>query len=375
ILLLDEPTNHLDIVSIAWLERFLVDTYTGCALVISHDHRFLDTISTHTIDVDYQRVTLYKGNYSDFEKAKVEERARRESEIDKNKAQIAEHEAFVKRFRSKATKARQAQSRIKQIEKIEIVELPESSRRYPTFKLVPARDTGRQVLEVEDLSKSYGEDKQVLSDLTLRVMRGERVALIGPNGVGKSTLLKILMGEVEADAGEFEWGHAVKPGYFSQEHAEFEGSEEATIHDWLWSHCPEQPTGFVRGKLAEVLFGKDEIEKKVGALSGGELARLVMAKIAIDEPTVLVLDEPTNHLDLEGIDALARGLEAYPNAIIFVSHDRWFVSRLATRIVELRPDGVEDFRGTYDDYLLWSGQRDHLDHERALEAARSSKRK
>jgi ATPase subunit of ABC transporter with duplicated ATPase domains len=372
ILLLDEPTNHLDIVSIAWLEQFLVNDFRGCALIVSHDHRFLDTVSTHTIDVEYQLVTLYKGSYSEFEKAKVEERARREADIEKNKAAIADHEAFVRRFRSKATKARQAQSRIKQIERIEIEELPESSRKYPTFKIPAARDTGRQVLEVEDLSKSY-DDKEVLRDLSLRIMRGERVALIGPNGVGKSTLLKILMGEVEADTGKFEWGHAVKPGYFSQEHGEVQGNEEATIHDWLWTFCPDQPTGFVRAKLAEVLFGKDEIDKKIGALSGGELARLVMAKISIEEPTVLVLDEPTNHLDLEGIEALAKGLEAYPNAVLFVSHDRWFVSRLANRILELRPGHVEDFRGSYDDYLRWSDQRDHLDHDQALAEARKKK--
>ena len=371
ILLLDEPTNHLDIVSIGWLERFLADDYKGCALVVSHDHRFLDTISTHTVDVDYGRITLYTGNYSEFDRAKTEDYERREAEIEKNRAQIAEQKAFVERFRAKASKARQAQSRLKQIDKMEIQELPESSRQHPYFKLEAARDTGRQVLEIEDLSKIYDpEDGPVLQNINLRIMRGERVALIGPNGAGKSTLLKILMNETPATQGSFEWGHAVVPGYFSQDHAETEGSEEATIHDWLWSFCQDRPMGFVRGKLAEVLFGKDHVDKKLGALSGGEIARLVLAKISIEQPTVLVLDEPTNHLDLEGIDALARGLEAYPNTIIFVSHDRWFVSRLATRIVELQPDGLEDYPGSYEDYLHWSGgERDHLDHEHALSDA------
>ncbi len=352
ILLLDEPTNHLDIVSIAWLERFLKD-YKGCVVVVSHDHRFLDTICTHIIDVDYELVTLYPGNYTKFTQAKVAERERKEAEIAKQQDAIASHKAFIERFKAKATKARQAQSRVKQMEKIDIEHLPESSRRYPTFLLRAARDTGKKVLEVEGLSKAFG-DKIVLSDLTFSIMRGDRIAIIGPNGVGKSTLLKILMGEHEPDAGEFEWGHAVEPGYFSQDHAEFKGSEEATLIDWLWSFCQDQSPGFVRGKLAEVLFGKDDVDKKVGALSGGELARLAFARIAIDTPTTLVLDEPTNHLDLEGIEALAQGLEAYPNTLIFVSHDRWFVSRLATRILEITPEGIRDFKGSYDEFLAWS---------------------
>ncbi len=356
VLLLDEPTNHLDIVSIAWLETFLQD-FRGCAIVVSHDQQFLNTICTHIVDVDYEQVMLYKGNYDAFELAKAEERDRKEAEIEKQQAIIEEKKDFVRRFKAKATKARQAQSRVKQIEKIEIEELAQSSRRYPYFKLQARRQTGRIVVDVEHISKAY-DDKQVLDDVSFKVERGERVAVIGPNGIGKSTLLKILMGEVEADNGKAAWGHEVEPGYFSQDQHEVRDYPAETLHDWLWQFCPDKPTGFVRGKLAEVLFGKEDIEKKIAALSGGEVARLDFARLGILEPTILVLDEPTNHLDLEGIEALCEGLKSYPNTIIFVSHDRWFVNQLATRIIEIRPDGVENFKGSYTEYLEWG--QDHL---------------
>ena len=352
VLLLDEPTNHLDILSIAWLERFLMD-YRGVVVIVSHDHRFLDTVCTHILDVDYERVTFYTGNYTRFAEAKIADRERKEAEIAKQQEVIASHKAFIERFKAKATKARQAQSRVKQMERIDVEHLPQSSRRYPHFLLRPARDTGKQVLEVEHLSKSFG-DKLVLHDVHLTVQRGDRVALIGANGIGKSTLLKIVLGEHDPDGGRYEWGHAAEPGYFSQDHAEFHGSQEATLLDWLWSYCQDKPEGFVRGKLAEVLFFKDDVDKRIGALSGGELARLSFARLSVAEPTVLVLDEPTNHLDLEGIEALATGLERYPNTILFVSHDRWFVSRLATRIVSLTPEGARDFAGGYEEYLAWS---------------------
>ncbi len=360
ILLLDEPTNHLDIVSISWLERFLSD-YNGCVVVVSHDHKFLNTICSHILDVDYEIVTQYKGNYDNFLEAKIEDRNRREAEIEKQQETIAQHKAFIERFKAKATKARQAQSRVKQMEKIDVEYLPESSRRYPNFLISAPRDTGKKVLEVKHLSKSF-KNKPVLQDVSLTVSRQDRVAIIGANGIGKSTLLKTLMGEHTPDAGEFEWGHAVVPGYFSQDHAEFKGCEHVTLLDWLWSHCQDKPVGFVRGKLAEVLFFKDDVDKRIGALSGGEMARLSFAKLSIEEPTTLVLDEPTNHLDLEGIEALVKGLKNYSNTLLFVSHDRWFVSELATRIIELTPDGVTDFQGTYEEFLAWS---ENIDTQKA----------
>jgi ATPase subunit of ABC transporter with duplicated ATPase domains len=358
ILLLDEPTNHLDILSIRWLETFL-ERFRGVAMVVSHDHRFLDNVSTHILDVDYERVLSYPGDYSDFEWQKVEDRERKEAQIEKNEQKRADLKAFISRFKAKASKARQAGSKAKQLDRIKIEDLPRSSRRYPSFKFKARRPSGREVLHLDGLRKAF-DARPVLHDVSLRVMRGDRLAVIGPNGIGKSTLLKIMMGEFLPDAGSVQWGYETHPGYFAQDHKELLDRARGTVHDWLWDACPTESIGFVRGKLASVLFGKDDVDKPVKVLSGGEGARLVFSRLTVTQPNVLVLDEPTNHLDLEGIDALAQGLEDYEGTIIFVSHDRWFVQRLATRILELRPDGIEAFPGTYDEYLAHCGD-DHLD--------------
>jgi ATPase subunit of ABC transporter with duplicated ATPase domains len=372
ILLLDEPTNHLDILSIRWLEKFLSESYKGTAIVISHDHRFLDNICTHIVDVDYETMMLYPGNYSAFIAAKVENRDRKEAEIEKREAEIARHKEFVDRFRAKATKARQAQSKIKMIEKIVIERLPQSSRRYPTFKFKAVRPSGRQVLEMEGISKAYG-DNQVLKDVTFKVERGDRVAIIGPNGIGKSTLLKIAVGEVEPDGGQSQWGYEARPGYFSQDHYEVPKGSRQTVEAWLWEFVPGEPIGFVRGNLGMVLFSGDDVKKPVGNLSGGEAARLVFCKLSVTKPNVLILDEPTNHLDLEAIEALVEGLREYDGTLIFVSHDRWFVSQLATRIFEISPKGINDFPGTYEEYLEKLGD-DHLDAEAVLRMKREQKK-
>ncbi len=374
-LLLDEPTNHLDILSIRWLEKFL-NEYSGLALVISHDHRFLDNVCTHILDVDYETVLLYHGNYADFSQAKVAERDRREADLNRREKQIADHQAFVDRFRYKATKARQAQSKVKLIAKMadDIEPLPQSSRRYPLFRFSQCRPSGKQALVAEGISKSYG-DNRVLEDVGLTVERGDRLAIIGPNGIGKSTLLKILVGALEPDRGKVEWGYETYPGYFAQDHHELlkEGGRQ-TVESWLWESCPVEPLGFVRAHLGHVLFSGDDVKKSVKSLSGGEGARLIFARLAVTKPNVLVLDEPTNHLDLEAIEALAQGLEAYDGTLLFVSHDRWFVSRLANRILEISPQGMNDFRGTYEEYLDRCGD-DHLDAEAVLLKVRREKRK
>jgi len=371
LLLLDEPTNHLDILSIAWLEKFL-QSYKGCAIIVSHDHRFLDNVCTHILDVDYERVISYKGNYTAFTKAKVEERGRREQEIEKRKAEIADHKAFIDRFKAKATKARQANSRAKQMAKIELVELPVSSRQHPLFRFPQVRPSGREVLSVKGLWKAYG-DNIVLADVTFKVHRGERVAIVGPNGIGKSTLLKAVLDKLQTDDGSIEWGYETHPGYFAQDHHEVLDKPTATLKSWLWDKVPGQSVGFVHGKLAEVLFSKDDIDKKIENLSGGEGARLVFATLGVQKPNVLVLDEPTNHLDLEGIESLAKGLESFEGTVLFVSHDRWFVEKLATRVIDLREDGITDFHGTWLEYLA-AQEADRLSKEAALEAERQRKR-
>ncbi|MDG2307126.1 MAG: ABC-F family ATP-binding cassette domain-containing protein [Candidatus Binatia bacterium] len=372
VVVLDEPTNHLDILSIRWLERFLCGI-KGCALIVSHDHRFLNNVCTHIVDVDYERATLYKGDYDAFALAKVDQRDRKEADIERREREIEGHKKFVERFRSKPTKARQAKSRAKQIDKIEIEELPQSSRRHPTFAFESQRPSGRMVLEVKGISKSF-DDNEVLKDVSVRVARGDRVAIIGPNGIGKSTLLKIVMNRLDADAGTTEWGYEAHPGYFAQDHHEILiGKERETLQSWLWDQCALESIGFVRARLAQVLFTKDDAEKRVEHLSGGEGARLVFAKLGVDRPNVLVLDEPTNHLDLEGIEALADAVLGYDGTSLFVSHDRWFVGRVATRIIEIKPDGIVDFAGTYQEYLARCGD-DHLDAESVLKKSKDERK-
>ncbi len=358
VLLLDEPTNHLDILSIRWLEKFLT-SYRGCAMVVSHDRKFLNGVCTHILDVDYEVVTLYRGDYDTFEVMKAEERGRREGENDKREQEIAHHKKFIDKFKAKASKARQANSKAKRMAKIVIETLAQSSRRYPNFKFEQCRASGKEVLSVKHVRKAYDE-LVVLDDVSMTIDRGDRVAVIGPNGIGKSTLLKIALGIIDADDGEVEWGYETHPGYFSQDHEDLRAGENDTVLSWLWDFKSEQGAGWVRGRLAEVLFDQHDVEKKVRHLSGGESSRLVFAKLGVTQPNVMVLDEPTNHLDMEGIEALADGLKRYDGTMVFVSHNRWFVRQVATRILEIRPDGLHDYRGTYDEYLQHCGD-DHLE--------------
>ncbi|MCA9588525.1 MAG: ABC-F family ATP-binding cassette domain-containing protein [Myxococcales bacterium] len=372
VLLLDEPTNHLDILSIRWLEKFLC-TYKGCAIVISHDQRFLENVVTHILDVDYGTITLYTGKYAKFVEEKRTVRERKEAEIARVEATIAEKKAWVERFKAKATKARQAQSRLKQLEKIEVEELETSSRRTPLFSFKPERPSGREVLEVKGVTKSYG-DKRVLTDVSLTVRRGERVAIIGPNGLGKSTLIKIATDHLEPDAGTVKWGHETRVSYFAQDHHEALTDSDMTPLDFVWNAVPKAETAFVRGALGRVLFSGDDVYKKLGTLSGGEAARVVFCRIMVEKPNVLVLDEPTNHLDLEAIQALTDALLGYADGtLLFVSHDRAFVSALATRVIEITPDGIRDFPGTYEEYLAKCGD-DHLDADTVALAAKKEKK-
>ena len=370
ILLLDEPTNHLDIVTIRWLEKFLCQ-FPGCVVVISHDRRFLDRICTRMLDVDYETITHYVGNYAAFEQAKALVQTQREAELAKVEAQIAHKQSFVDRFGAKASKARQAQSRMKQIEKIEIPEIKRTSRRYPSFQFTIKRPSGKDVLKAVEISKSYG-DKQVLKSLSVEIRRGDRLSIIGPNGIGKSTLLKILMSEVKTDEGEYNWGHETYLGYFAQDHDTGFKKNDMTAEKWLWQFCGHEAMGFVRSYLGRVLFTGDDANKLVSQLSGGEKARLDLARIMIERPNVLILDEPTNHLDVEAIDALVASLKTYEGTLIFVSHDRWFVSELATRILEITPTRVQDYKGTFTEYLEHEGD-DHLDAKPVVKVAKEAK--
>jgi ATPase subunit of ABC transporter with duplicated ATPase domains len=374
VLLLDEPTNHLDILSIRWLEKFLHD-FEGPVAVISHDHRFLDNVATGILDVDYQTVTLYHGNYTEFVEQKVGDRERKEKEIEGRQKEIAHHQKFVDKFKAKASKARQAQSKLKMIERKvdELEELPGSSRRYPKFRFIQRRQSGREVLKVQGLKKAFGE-KEVLHGVDLQIDRGDRLVIMGPNGIGKSTLLKILVGDLKPDRGTVEWGYETHPGYFAQDHHEQLEGLDRTAEQWLWDFCPSRDRGFVRGHLGMMLFSGDDGEKRLAALSGGEAARLVFSRLALEQPNVLVLDEPTNHLDLESIEALVAALREYEGTLILVSHDRWFVGQLATRVVEISPAGIRDYLGTYEEYVHACGD-DHLDADTVVLKAKREDRK
>jgi ATPase subunit of ABC transporter with duplicated ATPase domains len=374
VLLLDEPTNHLDILSIRWLETFLCD-FTGPVVVISHDHRFLDNVSTTILDVDYETVLSYPGNYSAFLEAKLAERERRMKEIGSRKKEIEHHQKFVDRFRAKASKARQAQSKLRMIEKKAeaLVELPASSRRYPTFLFEQTRDSGRDVLKVKGIKKAFAEN-EVLHCVDLLVRRGDRLAIMGPNGIGKSTLLKIVTGGLEADEGAVEWGYETHVGYFAQDHREQLDGQDVTAEEWIWGFCPDRDIGYVRGRMALMLFSGDEAKKRLKTLSGGEAARLIFSKLMLQKPNVLVLDEPTNHLDLESIEALVKGLKAFAGTLILVSHDRWFVGQLATRVVEILRDDIRDYHGTYAEYVHSCGD-DHLDVDQVILKAKKERRR
>ena len=372
-LVLDEPTNHLDILSIRWLEKFL-RAFRGPVVVISHDHRFLDNVATRILDLDYETILGYPGNYTAFLRSKEAERERREKEIALRKREISHHQKFVDRFRAKASKARQAQSRVRMIEKKAetLTALPQSSRRYPAFNFDQRRPSGREVVKIKGVRKSFG-DNHVLHGVDLRVARGDRLAIVGANGIGKSTLLKVMVNRLEVDGGSIEWGYETHPGYFAQDPGDHLGEPRRTAEAWVSDYCEGKGTGFARGKLGMVLFSGDDAEKRLGALSGGESARLVLCSLMIRLPNVLVLDEPTNHLDLESIDALVKGLKAFPGTLVFVSHDRWFVGRLANRIVEITTEGIRDYRGTYEEYVHFRGD-DYLDADTVVQKARREKR-
>ena len=349
VLLLDEPTNHLDIVSIRWLENYLCTKYDGTLIFISHDRNFLNSVAAHIVDIDYEELRLYTGNYEQFLEAKALAEIQKLKEIESYERKTAEMQAFVDRFRAKATKARQAQSRVKQLDKMEVPEVKRSSRISPDLRFEQSRPSGRTVLTVKNVSKKFA-DTEVLKNISFEIQRGEKVAIIGPNGIGKSTLLKIILDQLSADVGNHKWGYETQISYFAQDHHE-QLSGKISAYDWLYATASHEPIGAIRGLLGRVLLSGDEALKPVFALSGGESARLLFARIMLEKRNVLILDEPTNHMDLEGVAALGDALKAFEGTVLVVSHYRHFVSKVATHILELVPDGVRDFSGSYQEYL------------------------
>ena len=347
VLLLDEPTNHLDINTIRWLEGVL-KARNSTMVIISHDRHFLNSVCTHMADLDYGALRLFPGNYDAYMTAATQARELLQNENAKKKAQIAELQSFVSRFSANASKAKQATSRARQIEKIELTEIKPSSRQSPFIRFDQKQKLHRQAVTLRDVGKGYGGEP-LFTNFSLQVDAGERVAIIGPNGAGKTTLLRCLMRELAPDSGELKWAEAADIGYYAQDHAA-DFAEDMSLFDWMkqWTRGDEQ---LVRGTLGRMLFSQDEITKSVKVISGGEQGRMLFGKLILQRPNVMVLDEPTNHLDMESIESLNLALENYPGTLIFVSHDREFVSSLATRILEFTPAGIVDFSGTYDEYL------------------------
>lgn len=352
IMLLDEPTNNLDINTIRWLEEVLAER-NSTMVIISHDRHFLNSVCTHMADLDYGELRVYPGNYDEYMTAATQARERLLSDNAKKKAQIAELQTFVSRFSANASKARQATSRAKQIDKIQLAEVKASSRVNPFIRFDQQKQLYRLALEVTELNKSF-DDLHVLKNLDLTIEVGEKVAILGTNGIGKTTFLKCLVGDLTADKGIVKWSENVNIGYYAQDHEyEFEGEKkDMTLFDWMsqWKQ-PSDDEQAIRGILGRLLFSQDDIAKPTRVLSGGEKGRMLFGKLMLQRPNILVMDEPTNHLDMESIESLNMALEMYKGTLIFVSHDREFVSSLATRIIEITDKDTRNFVGSYDDYL------------------------
>jgi ATPase subunit of ABC transporter with duplicated ATPase domains len=350
VLLLDEPTNHLDLESIHWLESYLTGDFRGTLIVVSHDRHFMNAIATHVADVDYQTVTVYTGDYDDFIEQKTTGKRQSDADIAQRKKKIAELKDFVARFGASASRSSQAQSRVKEIEKLQSgISVRRSSVVRPYIKFEVGKPSGRDVVRVEKLSKSFG-DKKILEGFDFNVNRGDKLAVIGPSGIGKSTLLKLLVDEYTPDAGTIVWGHDTSVGYFAQDHHEaLEPGYSA--YEWLHRFDPTAQIETVRGVLGKLLFTGDAGLKRTETLSGGEAARLLLAKLILLKNNVVVLDEPTNHLDVESIDALLEALVDFKGTVVVTSHDRHFIGKLGTRVLALTRRGPILFNGTYDEYL------------------------
>ncbi|MFA0087994.1 ABC-F family ATPase [Vibrio sp. E150_011] len=352
IMLLDEPTNNLDMDTIRWLEQTL--NQRNCTMIIiSHDRHFLNSVCTHMADLDYGDLRVYAGNYDEYMFAATQARERLLSDNAKKKAQIAELQTFVSRFSANASKAKQATSRAKQIDKIQLDEVKASSRQNPFIRFEQEKELFRNALIIEDLSNGF--DEVLWSDFNAIFEVGERVAIIGENGVGKTTLLNTLSGAVEPKSGTFKWSENSNIGYYAQDHAH-DFAEDLNLTDWMGQWRQEgDDEQVVRSFLGRMLFSQDDIKKSVKVLSGGEQGRMLLGKLMMHKPNMLLMDEPTNHMDMESIESLNLALENYKGTLLFVSHDRQFVSSLATRIIEIKDNKIIDFKGTYEEYLKMRG--------------------
>lgn len=348
-LLLDEPTNHLDLESIRWLENFLMD-YEGTVIVVSHDRHFLNKVCTHIADIDFGKIQMYVGNYDFWYESSQLALALQRDANKKKEDKIKELQAFIQRFSANASKSKQATSRKKQLDKITLEDIRPSNRKYPFLHFKAEREAGKQLLTVDSISKIIDQE-QVLDNVNFVVNKGDKIAFVGPNGLPKTTLFQVLMGETEADAGEFSWGVTTSQAYFPKDNSSYFDGVELSLVDWLREYSNDQDETFLRGFLGRMLFSGEEALKKASVLSGGEKVRCMLAKMMLNGANVLLFDEPTNHLDLESITALNNGLIDFDGTILFTSHDHQFIQTIANRIIEITPKGIIDRIMSYDEYL------------------------
>lgn len=350
ILLLDEPTNHLDIKTVKWLEEFLVN-FENTVIVVSHDRHFLNAVCTQIADIDYNKIQLYAGNY-DFWYESSQLALQQAKEANKKaEAKIKELQEFIQRFSANASKSKQATSRKKWLDKIELTEIKPSSRKYPYIDFKPDREAGDQILSVSDISYTNEEGEEILKNISFSLDRGDKVAFVGTNGIAKTTLFKILMGELKPTTGEVKWGITTSQSYLPNDNTEYFNVDNMDLVEWLRQYSKDDSATFLRGWLGRMLFSGDEALKQVKVLSGGEKVRCMLAKMMLSGANVLILDEPTNHLDLESITALNNGMSNYKGTMLFTSHDHQLVDTVANRIMEIKEDGFIDKRMTYEEYL------------------------
>ena len=371
LLLLDEPTNHLDIDSLRWLENYL-QNYEHSCIIVSHDRFFLDKLTTRTLEIAFQRIEEYKGNYSYYEKEKAARYELMMSRYANDLKKAAELKAFVDRFRYKATKARQAQSRLRQLEKLEQgLQAPEEDLSQISFRFPKANPSGREVMRLEGIGKTYtlpdGTPKQVLRNINLEVLRGDRIAIVGSNGAGKTTFCKILAGEIDFE-GKLSTGHNVSLNYFAQHQTENLDTEKTVYKEMLDAAPTSEAQKKIRDILGCFLFSGSAVEKKIGVLSGGEKSRVALARILLQASNLLIMDEPTNHLDMRSKEMLIDALENYDGTLLLVSHDRYFLDSLVNKVIEIKNGGLQLYHGTYAEYLEKAEKA--LEEERVLESAR-----
>lgn len=365
LLMLDEPTNHLDIATLTWLEDYL-RSYSGALLVVSHDRYFLDRLVTSIVEIERHQSKRYTGNYSRYIDLKAAEYESAMKQYEKQQDEIARMEEFIQKNIVRASTTKRAQSRRKALEKMERMDKPLGDLKKASFSFEVEYMSGKDVLQVKNLAVSFAPPHHLFQNVSFDLHRGETVALIGPNGIGKSTLLKCLTGSERPASGTIQWGTKVKIGYYDQEQTNLNPSN--TVLEELWSHYPHMEEARIRTVLGNFLFSGEDVLKKIAALSGGEKARVALAKLMLLEANMLILDEPTNHLDLFSKEVLESALMDYEGTLLFISHDRYFLNKMAERIIELHPQGVEHFLGNYDDYTAKKQELEELSQE-ALEAA------